>query len=399
MGLPMFVSPSLKKRQLPPKQPQPQSPPYTPYEDSDFPGDSYQNSRTSAFGNHRYFIRRNISSFPFPLPYATTTTTTTATNKIPDFLQPRNPVQQQLQQLQQLHRTREHQIASSNLATRRGMQLHSAQLLSIRAQQLAAQQLAQQQQQQQQQLAQQAVQRQAQRHEELRRQRQQEIERQELQRQQEELHRQQEELHRQQQELQQRQEIQRQQEAQRQLLLQHQLLQQQQQQLILTNISNMTNTVIHQNNNMDLFLPRNLIQLTQQHTRPSSRHHRSNHHREELIQRGIDVPQLIRVPPTFPTIPEVIPPPISRRLQEWNNVQNVRRGEGSPSEQHHQQPQLNHTSHHSSSSSSSSSSRILSPMPRRFDPRFNTSFTPEGILTERIVINKTQEGSASGEVC
>ena len=57
MGLPMYVSPSPSKRQLPSKQPT--SPPYTPQAEEDFE-EAYQNSRTSAFGNGRDFVFSNI---------------------------------------------------------------------------------------------------------------------------------------------------------------------------------------------------------------------------------------------------------------------------------------------------------------------------------------------------
>jgi hypothetical protein len=50
MGLPMYVSPSISKRQLPSKQPT--SPPYTPQAEESFE-EAFQNARTSVFGNFR----------------------------------------------------------------------------------------------------------------------------------------------------------------------------------------------------------------------------------------------------------------------------------------------------------------------------------------------------------
>lgn len=118
----MFVSPTPSKRQLPSKQPT--SPPYTPQVEEDFE-EAYQNSRTSAFDipepqpeppqrGHR--SRRSTS-----LPY--------------------NLVQQHIQrlhQLHQLHRTREQQISSSNLASRRGLNSSHHLSLNHRAQQVQA---------------------------------------------------------------------------------------------------------------------------------------------------------------------------------------------------------------------------------------------------------------------
>ncbi|CAG8791590.1 5019_t:CDS:2, partial [Racocetra fulgida] len=177
MGLPMYVSPSLSKRQLPPKQPQqPQSPPYTPYEDTDFAGEPYQNSRTSAFGNRRYFLR-NVSStsLPYNGEYSVYGGGVNGTGsyrsselspadqqpiiEIPELLQPRNSVSQQpphnnqprtqrirssvsYNNLVQQHIQRLHHLQHLH-PTRRGMQ--SAHLLSLNR----AQQFMQAQQQQQ----------------------------------------------------------------------------------------------------------------------------------------------------------------------------------------------------------------------------------------------------------
>jgi hypothetical protein len=106
MGLPMYVSPSPSKRQLPSKQPT--SPPYTPQAEEDFE-EAYQNSRTSAFDipepQQESSQRGQRSRRSTSLPY--------------------NLVQQHIQRLHQLHhlhRTREQQISSSsNLASRRGL--------------------------------------------------------------------------------------------------------------------------------------------------------------------------------------------------------------------------------------------------------------------------------------
>jgi len=121
MGLPMFVSPTPSKRQLPSKQPT--SPPYTPQAEEDFE-EAYSNSRTSAYdipeSQQELSQRGQRSRRSTSLPY--------------------NLVQQHIQrlhQLHQLHRTREQQISSSNLASRRG--LNSSHHLSLnRAQHIQA---------------------------------------------------------------------------------------------------------------------------------------------------------------------------------------------------------------------------------------------------------------------
>ncbi|RGB25202.1 hypothetical protein C1646_470680 [Rhizophagus diaphanus] len=112
MGLPMYVSPSISKRQLPSKQPT--SPPYTPQAEESF-DETFQNARTSVFDipesqteSQRSQRSRRSSSLPYTL------------------------VQQhihRLHQLHQLHRTREQQHISTNLASRRG--LNSAHHLSL----------------------------------------------------------------------------------------------------------------------------------------------------------------------------------------------------------------------------------------------------------------------------
>ncbi|CAG8647500.1 398_t:CDS:2 [Rhizophagus irregularis] len=113
MGLPMYVSPSISKRQLPSKQPT--SPPYTPQAEESF-DETFQNARTSVFdipesqteSTQRSQRSRRSSSLPYTL------------------------VQQhihRLHQLHQLHRTREQQHISTNLASRRG--LNSAHHLSL----------------------------------------------------------------------------------------------------------------------------------------------------------------------------------------------------------------------------------------------------------------------------
>ncbi|CAG8443922.1 10860_t:CDS:2 [Ambispora leptoticha] len=140
MGRPMYVSPSLSKRQVPPKQQQSSQTNYSGVGEA-----TSQNSRTSAFGN-RYFVNRNL--FNTPLSYSP--------NKIPEWQTVTNrsggdnnssqrserrrrslsyDVHQHIQrlhQLQHLHRTREQMAASSsssssNFATRRGLHLINVQ--------------------------------------------------------------------------------------------------------------------------------------------------------------------------------------------------------------------------------------------------------------------------------
>jgi len=126
MGLPMYVSPSPSKRQLPSKQySSPTTPPYTPQAEEDLVEEAYQNSRTSAFDipEHQPDIpqRSQRSRRSTSLPY--------------------NLVQQHIQrlhQLHQLHRTREQQISSSNLASRRGLNSSHHLSLNHRAQQVQA---------------------------------------------------------------------------------------------------------------------------------------------------------------------------------------------------------------------------------------------------------------------
>ncbi|CAG8513958.1 13880_t:CDS:2 [Funneliformis caledonium] len=143
MGLPMYVSPSLSKRQLPPKQPT--SPPYTPQVEDDLE-EAYQNSRTSAFGNGRDFVHRNpaTSSLPIysdiPEPRFVTQPETRSQRPRSTTL-PYNVVQQHIQRLHQLHQIHRTREPSSNLASRRG--LHSAHLLNLnRTQQQLLQQQA-----------------------------------------------------------------------------------------------------------------------------------------------------------------------------------------------------------------------------------------------------------------
>ncbi|KAF0482070.1 hypothetical protein F8M41_023491 [Gigaspora margarita] len=497
MGLPMYVSPSLSKRQLPPKQPQqPQSPPYTPYEDTDLAGEPYLNSRTSAFGNRRYFVHRNVSSSSLPYngeysvygggvngtgSYRSSELSSTDQQpiiEIPELLQPRNSVTQQqppphsnnnqprthrirslsynnlvqqhiqrLHHLQHLHRTREQQLASSNLATRRGMQ--SAHLLSLNR----AQQLMQQQVQQQQQQAALAA-------------------------------------------------------AAQNLFPTNEDQQESQDEIIDLNFeevssrpidipsnninsNNNNNNVQRENNNNDnnnsnnnnnnnnstnvqpnhngvaldsVFRRVNLLrQLVQQQDnrvmRPTSRHHRSSssnhgrtsstriltsspsstHSREELLQRGIDVPTLIRVsgvsgvsgthvpPPTFSHIPNQSLPPVPRRLPAWHSIRRSANFSNEPrsladDEFYPTDIPLSAFEYDSESSiENGHTSRILSPIPRRYDPRLTTVFstTPHSstLVSEsgdridvdngtnnnfnrrEIIITQEQRSSASGEVC
>ncbi|CAG8499260.1 4930_t:CDS:2 [Cetraspora pellucida] len=439
MGLPMYVSPSLSKRQLPPKQPQ--SPPYTPYEDTDFAGEPYQNSRTSAFGNRRYFLHRNVSSPALPYngeysvygggvngagSYRSSELSPTDQQPIidiPELLQPRNSVSQQpphnnqprrirsssvsynnlvqqhiqrLHHLQHLHRTREQQLASSNLATRRGMQ--SAHLLSLNR----AQQFMQVQQQQQAALA--AV-------------------------------------------------------AQN-LFPTHEDQQESQDEIIDLNFEEVPSvqTPLQPSHNgvaLDsvfrrVNLLRQLVQQDNRVMRPTSRQHRSSSSshgrisntriltspssaqtREEILQGGIDAPRFIRVqstqvpPPTFSHIPNQSLPPVPRRLPAWHSI---RRGANFSNESRSLVDEefyptdipLNAFEYDSESSiENGHTSRILSPIPRRYDPTLTTVFStaPHSTLVsesgDRIdvdssansnysrgeTIRQEQRSSASGEVC
>ncbi|KAG9284078.1 hypothetical protein G9A89_022852 [Geosiphon pyriformis] len=157
MGLPMYVSPPLAKRQLSLKQPQ------TPTDQpSDVSSDASQNSRTSAFGN-RFFLDRNLSSSPISfsqnsemnafLPSLDNNLTDQQPIlEIPEWLPVRNDQQrheerrrrrslpynlvhniQRLHQLHHLHRTREQMVSTSSLAARRGLQ--AAHLMNLQAEQ------------------------------------------------------------------------------------------------------------------------------------------------------------------------------------------------------------------------------------------------------------------------
>ncbi|CAI2175742.1 11009_t:CDS:2 [Funneliformis geosporum] len=131
MGLPMYVSPSLSKRQLPPKQPT--SPPYTPQVEDDFE-EAYQNSRTSAFGNGRDFVHRNSAASSLPIysdipEPGLVAHPETRSQRSRSTSVPYNIVQQHIQRLHQLHQIHRTREPSSNLASRRG--LHSAHLLNL----------------------------------------------------------------------------------------------------------------------------------------------------------------------------------------------------------------------------------------------------------------------------
>ncbi|CAG8714158.1 13059_t:CDS:2 [Gigaspora margarita] len=387
MGLPMYVSPSLSKRQLPPKQPQqPQSPPYTPYEDTDLAGEPYLNSRTSAFGNRRYFVHRNVSSSSLPYngeysvygggvngtgSYRSSELSSTDQQpiiEIPELLQPRNSHIQRLHHLQHLHRTREQQLASSNLATRP----------------LAA--------------------------------------------------------------------------AAQNLFPTNEDQQESQDEIIDLNFEEVSSLALD-----SVFRRVNLLrQLVQQQDnrvmRPTSRHHRSSsnhgrtsstriltsspsstHSREELLQRGIDVPTLIRVsgvsggsgthvpPPTFSHIPNQSLPPVPRRLPAWHSIRRSANFSNEPrsladDEFYPTDIPLSAFEYDSESSiENGHTSRILSPIPRRYDPRLTTVFstTPHSstLVSEsgdridvdngtnnnfnrrEIIITQEQRSSASGEVC
>ncbi|CAG8676993.1 10189_t:CDS:2 [Dentiscutata erythropus] len=401
MGLPMYVSPSLPKRQLPPKQPQqPQSPPYTPYEDTDLAGEPYLNSRTSAFGNRRYFLHRNVSSSSLPYnseysvygggvngagSYRSSELSPTDQQpiiEIPELLQPRNSVSQQpphsnnqprthrirsisynnlvqqhiqrLHHLQHLHRTREQQLASSNLATRP---------LAAAAQNLFPTNDDQQ---------------------------------------------------------------------------------ESQDEFIDLNFEDVPSHSVFRRVNL-------LRQLVQQQDnrvmRPTSRHHRSSsshgrtsntrilsspsstQSRDDLLQRGIDVPTLIRVssthvpPPTFSHIPNHSLPPVPRRLPAWHSIRRSTNFSNEPrslvdDEFYPADIPLSAFEYDSESSiENGHTSRILSPIPRRYDPRLTTVFSTTSHNTlvgesgdridvdsgtnssRREIITHEQRSSASGEVC
>ncbi|CAG8572278.1 9822_t:CDS:2 [Funneliformis mosseae] len=368
MGLPMYVSPSLSKRQLPPKQPT-SPPPYTPPVEDDFE-EAYQNSRTSAFGNGRDFVHRNpaTSSLPIysdiPEPRFVTQPETRSQRPRSTTL-PYNVVQQHIQRLHQLHQIHRTREPSSNLASRRG--LHSAHLLNLNRtqQQLLQQQAA-------------------------------------LRLQDRNLN---SELAF---------------AAARERLDEH------------NNINDHINPS-HRNHSSSAALDNVIrrVNLLRQHhesrfMRPSSsRHSSSRHHRsitghtsgrssnsrnssstvnlerrDELVQRGIDIPSssTVRLPtsqlpePTmlYPNEHSASPSPPVPRLSTWRHIQ-------VPDDHHH-------------------ISRILSPIPRRYDARLSASL-PNGnehelletnvdnrsnvdrVLNGNDSVRTEQRGSASGEVC
>ncbi|CAG8582635.1 6775_t:CDS:1 [Acaulospora colombiana] len=432
MGLPMYVSPSLPKRQLPPKQPQ------SPYEEVDYSEDLYQNSRTSAYGNRRYIIRRpyaggeyytrgGVNSSDF---YSSSEVNLTDRQPITEISEwshlrdpssqtplqneqlrpqrirssslPYNNLVQRLGNLPHLHRTREPQITSSGLASRRGMQLQSAQLIRA-AQQQALQQVLQAQQARAQQDSSNASApsdgvRNGDSSEE-------------------------------------------------------------------TNESNSddltainprptelpSNSAPRDNNHISNNVTNNAVldnvfrrvnifrQLTHDNRsiRPGSRNHRRDAlTREGFIQRGIDmppIPPLIRVsgpyiPPTFPSeVPESLPPlpplpPLPRRLRHSvrrGNVINPYDSRSNFGEELIESYDIGHfiDDDLESSTERSHTSHILSPIPRRYDPTTLTAsfamISPNGMLMENrerinvdgemdgnnVTRREIPEGSSSGEVC
>ncbi|CAG8517161.1 4141_t:CDS:2 [Acaulospora morrowiae] len=404
MGLPMYVSPSLPKRQLP-KQPQ------SPYEDTDYSGDLYQNSRTSAFGNRRYFIRRPYRSGEYASTgggvnrdgsYHSSEINLTDREQISEFsdwLQPRTsssqlPIQneqlrpqrirrssslpynnlvqhiQRLGNIPHLHRTREQQIASSGLATRRGMQLQSAQLLHIA--QLQAQQNSSNT---------------STSNSEIRQSDSPEG-------------------------------------TNNSTPNNLSIANSHSTELSSDNTSSVNSSVTNPSQSQsnvaldNVFRRVNILRQFTQDNRAM---------REELIQRGIDIPPLIRVtgpyiPSAFSEIPESLPP-LPRRLRH-----NVRRGnvitsydsrsnfgeDANDNYDNYFNPLL--YDDHEGSAERGHTSRILSPIPRRYDPRYTAPFavvSPNGMLVEnreRIDVDsgtnsndisrrEIQEGSTSGEVC
>ncbi|CAG8467148.1 8978_t:CDS:2 [Ambispora gerdemannii] len=133
MGLPMYVSPSLSKRQLPPKQQQQNS--QTSYYDSSVGGDATsQNSRTSAFEIPEWQIGtiRNGGG-----GVGDSNSSQRSERRRRSLSYDVHQHIQRLHQLQHLHRTREQMAAasssSSNIATRRGLQ--AAHLINLQNEQ------------------------------------------------------------------------------------------------------------------------------------------------------------------------------------------------------------------------------------------------------------------------